>query len=262
MRVEYVGRLFLLLVCVCVLTPTAHTQPGIRKNDRQSRHLYQVTSKDKSTGKKRIGFIDKTGKLVIGFERLPRTTIAVGEFHEQRAVIYLKGEKNDESAGNLNFTVGYIDETGAVIIGPRFDLARDFSDGLAYVQAEAEGLIGFVDREGKTVIKLDGLLANDFHEGLAAVRTRVDVRARPEWGLIDRSGRMVVKPQYLFADDFSQGLAGVEVDGKYGFINKAGRMVIRPRFGLRKAFRHPISTISSGRFAEGLACVRVSESCG
>lgn len=31
-----------------------------------SRHLYRVTNKDK-----KVGFIDKTGKLVIGFDRLP-----------------------------------------------------------------------------------------------------------------------------------------------------------------------------------------------
>jgi hypothetical protein len=230
--------------------PTAYPQPGKRKPTSLPSHLYQVSSRDAKTGEKRIGFVDKTGKLVIGFDRLPKTTVAVGEFHEGRAVIYLRNEKGDGAASYMSYTAGYIDHTGKVVVAPRFDLARDFSEGLAYV--EVEGFRGFIDRGGKTVIKLDALRAKDFHEGLAAVGTD---NLNMQWGYIDRSGRLVVKPQYPFADDFSEGLAGVEVQGKYGFIDKVGRLVIPPRFGLRKAHRHPILTISSGRFSEGLACV-------
>lgn len=249
----------LLLTCLNMLTLTVSAQVTKRKPSPRSSYLYQVTDRDKETGDKRIGFIDKTGKLVIGFDRLPKTTIAVGEFHEGRAVIYLKKEKGDESAGNMNYTVGYIDQTGGIIIAPRFDLARGFSEGLAYVEAETEGLRGFIDRNGKAVIKLDGLLAKDFHEGLAAVGTG---KFEGKWGYIDRSGKLVVKLEYSFADDFSEGLAGVEIDRKYGFINKGGEVAIPARFGLRKGFPHPIVTVSSGRFSEGLACVRVDDLYG
>lgn len=241
---------FLLLLCwLNALTPTAHPQTGKRKTPPAA-HLYQVNTRDEKTGVKRTGFIDKTGRLVIGFDRLPKTTVAVGEFHEGRAVIYLRKEEGGESADYVDYTAGYIDDTGNVFVAPRFNLARDFSEGLAYV--EAEGFCGFIDRDGKTVIKLDGLRAKDFHEGLAAVSTG---DRGEQWGYINRSGKIVVKPQYPFADDFSEGLAGVESEGKYGFINRAGQLVIPPRFGLRKAYRHPILTVSSGRFSEGLACV-------
>lgn len=247
------ARSFLLLLCwLSALTPAAYPQPGKRKATPQPGHLYQVTTRDEKTGEKRVGFIDKTGKLVIGFDRLPKTTIAVGEFREGRAVIYLRKESRGGSAGEMNYAAGYIDHTGKIIVAPRFDLARDFNEGLAYVEAEAEGFRGFIDRGGQTVIKLNGLRARDFHEGLAAVGTD---KWNARWGYVDRSGRQVVKPQYPFADDFSEGLAGVEVEGKYGFIDKTGKIVIPPRFGLRKAYRHPILTISSGRFSEGLACV-------
>ncbi|HEY0003893.1 MAG TPA: WG repeat-containing protein [Pyrinomonadaceae bacterium] len=226
---------------------------------RRSIRLYQVI-KDGKSGERRFGFIDKRGKLVIGFDRLPKTTRAVGEFHEGRAWIYLRREAS-ESVGSRGYKLGYIDERGRIAIEPRFDSARDFHEGLAYVRRQ--GFRGFIDREGREVIKVDELIkaddpqAKDFHEGLAAVGTR-ELEGR--WGYIDRSGRLVVKPQYTFADDFSEGLAGVEIDKeKYGFINRQGEMVIAPRFLPRKAGFY-IATIATSRFSEGLACVRLGES--
>jgi hypothetical protein len=247
------SALFLLLLAVCA--PAAYTQRGDQQQKRRQADLYQVSTRGQ--GRVRIGFIDRTGRLVIGFERLPETTIAVGEFYEGRAVIHVRKDKNDESEGLANRAAGYIDETGAVVIAPRFESARDFSEGLAYV--EAEDFRGFVDRAGQPVIKIDDdLQAMDFHEGLAAVGTR-EAWTQQSWGYIDRTGKMVIERKYQFADDFSEGLAGVAVERKYGFINRAGEMVIAPRFGVREGPRHPNLIVSSGRFAEGLACVSVNE---
>lgn len=250
--------LFLLILLNLVAAAGAtHPQRGAGKVRRPPTYLYQVTKRDK--GRMRFGFIDRTGKLVIGFDQLPETTVAVGEFHQGRAVIYLGKTKEDVYKGNMNYTVGYIDEWGKIIIAPRFDVARDFSEGLAYVEEDATGLKGFINRAGKVVIKLDGLMAKDFHDGRAAVGTIDDHK---KWGYIDRAGCVVVKPQYEFADDFSEGLAGVALDGKYGFINKQGTLIISLRFAVRKELRHGGVIISSGRFSEGLACVSVADSNG
>jgi WG containing repeat len=255
MRKMCVCRSFLFLIFLTAFAPTAYAQTGDQQLRRRPDYLYQVSTRDK--GGMRIGFIDRTGKLVIGFDRLPETTIAVGEFYEGRAVIHVKKDKNDESKGLANRIAGYIDETGAVIIAPRFESARDFSEGLAYV--EAEGFRGFIDRAGKPVLKIDdNLTANDFHEGLAAVGTR-ERWNQPSWGYIDRTGKLVIELKYQFADDFSEGMAGVAVERKYGFINRAGEMVIAPRFRVREGPRHPNLIISAGRFSEGLACVNVYE---
>lgn len=242
----------LFLICLSALTPATYSQAGDQLFRSQPSRMYRVTGRDEKTSEQKIGFIDRTGKMVIGFGRLPKTTIAVGDFHEGLAVIYLK---KNEGGDKMDYKVGYIGETGEVVIAPRFDTARDFSEGLAYV--EATGFRGFIDRAGKPVIKIsDDLVANDFHEGLAAVGTREWWRGR-SWGYIDRSGRLVIGRQYSFADDFSEGLAGVEVGGKYGFINKQGEAVIPPRFELRKDQRHSNLIVSSRRFSEGLACVKV-----
>lgn len=250
--VKTCGRSALLFfIYLSVLTPEGYSRAGGQTFLPQPSHLYRVTARDEKTGEQKIGFIDRTGKMVIGFGRLPKTTIAVGGFREGLALIYLK---KTEGGDKTDYKVGYINETGEVVIPPRFDAARDFSDGLAYV--EAPGFRGFIDRAGKRVIKIDdALMANDFHEGLAAVGAREWWKGR-SWGYIDRSGRLIIGRQYSFADDFSEGLAGVEVGGKYGFINKQGEVVIPPRFELRKDQRHPNLTISSGRFSEGLACVK------
>lgn len=246
-------RSFLLLCWLSLLAPMAHPQPDKRKPISHPSYLYQVSTRDNRSGEKRIGFIDRTGKLVIGFDRLPKTTQIVGEFHDGRAVIYIRDESGAEAKGNMNHTAGYIDETGEVVIAPRFDLARDFSEGLAYVEVDEKGFRGFIDRAGKSVVKVDAPAAKDFHEGLAAVGTG---KQGGEWGYIDRSGSVVIK-RHSFADDFSEGLAGVAVNGRYGFINKQGVMVISARFDVRAAGRHPEVPVSSGRFSEGLACVRV-----
>jgi hypothetical protein len=253
------------------LAPAAYTQPSERKAAPQSRHLYQVL-RYHDPYERRYGFIDNTGKLVIDFDRLPKTTSEVREFHEGRALIYLKKNEGEKFTG---LVAGYIDETGNIIIAPRFDYARDFSEGLAYV--EREGFHGFIDRQGKPVINIgrlasdfhveaSGLEAREFHEGLAAVGTGRwagppsynDNSSRWEglWGYIDRSGKLVIKPQYHFADDFSEGLAGVVTNRQYGFINRKGEMVIQPRFVPRTGGPHGFGIGGTSYFAEGLACVR------
>lgn len=111
----------------------------------------------------------------------------------------------------MNYTVGYIDETGKMIIAPRFDEAYDFSEGLAYVKGE--GLNAFINRSGEVVIKLKGdmwpsleWLSYGFHEGLAVV-------AADSVGFIDRLGKFVFKG-YTAAASFSEGLAAVAVGPK------------------------------------------------
>jgi hypothetical protein len=96
-----------------------------------SRRLYKVTNKDK-----KVGFIDKTGKLVIGFDRLPAGT-EVGSFSEGFAPIC----SYDKPPSIYTLHCGYIDETGSIVIPPRFVLSSQFSEGLAWIRTET--LVGF-----------------------------------------------------------------------------------------------------------------------
>lgn len=100
----------IILVALHLLAASAYPQSSERKSTPEPSHLYQVSTTDKQTGQKRIGFIDNTGRLVIDFDRLPRNTIAVGEFHEGRALIYLK-PASDVGPNNMSYHVGYDDST-------------------------------------------------------------------------------------------------------------------------------------------------------
>jgi hypothetical protein len=231
-----------LFLIVLAMVGSATAQPREQRPKLEPRRLYPISGKAES-GKKEVGFIDKTGKLVIGVDRLPKNTLGVGDFHEGLAVFSVGNSEAAESA------VGFIDESGAVVIAPRFVYAHDFSDDRAFVRRH--GFVGFIDRLGKEVFAVDNPSDRDFHEGLVAVGGLGE-----KWGFMDRSGRWAIERQYYFADDFSEGLAGVEVDGKYGFINQKGEMVIEPRFLTRRG-TEALIRVATSRFSEGLACVKV-----
>lgn len=252
MRKVCVQKSLLLLACLAALASANAGRASGRGGRREAARLYAVRVRDAKTGVRKTGFMDKTGKLVIPFERLPARTYGVGEFHEGRAVIYVKNEGAAEPVLRMDYRAGYIDETGRVVVAPRYYSASDFSEGLAFV--ESEEFEGLIDRDGRRVFRTDEKVKK-FQEGLAAAGAR-DGR-KDGWGYIDRTGRRVIEGPYDFADDFSEGLAGVEIDNKYGFINRRGETVVPPRFDLRSEGKHPSRTVSSGRFIEGLACVSI-----
>lgn len=233
-----------------------YSQPRSRTDESQQTTLYRVSEDDKESGRRRFGFIDRTGKLIIDFDRLPKKTIEVGDFHEGRAVIYVGKTEQDTGRRSMNYYVGYIDTFGRIVIAPRFSFASDFSEGLAHVTANH--FDGFIDLRGRRVIKLASKSARDFHEGLAAIT----IAEGREYGFIDRTGKVVIRGRYRVVDDFSEGLAGVVIDNKYGFINRAGELVVPARFGVRVAPQHPNLPVSSGRFREGLACVNLGNEYG
>ncbi len=155
------------------------------------------------------GFIDKTGKMV--FEHQNYTF----GFSEGLACVW---EKVDES----NRKYGYINKAGEVVIEPQFDLAQDFTEGLACVRIGDKE--GFIDKTGKIVIEPQYKRAFNFVDGLAAVE--VDGK----YGYINKAGEMVIEPKYDFTREFSEGLAKVEIEGKDGFIDKTGKIVIEAKY--------------------------------
>jgi hypothetical protein len=253
MRKLSIGPSFLLLTHL-LMSSAVCQQTDDFKWSRGPDRLYQVSKWDADSRVKRIGFINNAGKIVIDYDRLPSSTHLVGEFHEGRAVIYLNPEGPPGVSG---YYVGFIDESGNMVIPPRFYTARDFSEGLAYVSGPE--FRGFIDLQGKPVIEIGQqgrpvfetvASTKDFHEGLAAVSSEKGL-----WGYIDRSGKLVIQKQYGFADDFSEGLAGVVVDRKFGFINQKGEMVISPRFTPRQGDYAWSGIVATSRFSEGLAPV-------
>ncbi len=137
-----------------------------------------------------------------------------------------------------NDKIGYIDRTGKIAIPPKFDLAENFSDGLAPVKTGEK--FGYIDRTGKIVISPKFDRAKNFSEGLANVEIGV------KSGYIDRTGKIVIQPRFDRAENFSDGLAIVEIGGKFGCIDKAGKLVIPARFDSIDVFQNGIAKVSIG----------------
>jgi hypothetical protein len=144
------------------------------------------------------------------------------------------------AAVEVNNKWGYIDETGRTVIKPQFAAASRFSEGLASVLIGNKS--GYIDKTGQLSIPAKFLLANNFSEGLASVAVAAG------YGFIDKTGRMVIPPRFDWAEDFSEGLASIRIGFKVGFIDKQGKIIITPQFS---------SLGNPSTFVDGLAPVGV-----
>lgn len=157
----------------------------------------------------KVGFIDKTGKIVV-----PAQFDFASKFSEGFSLVL----SNDNG-------LGFIDKTGKVVINLRsLDIksAGYFSEGLAAVSKG--GKWGYIDTTGKIVIAPQFDAPGIFLDGLA------QFKVGKKWGYIGKSGNIVINPIYDGTELFTEGLAAVKVNDKYGFIDKTGRMVIEPTY--------------------------------
>lgn len=134
---------------------------------------------------------------------------------------------------------GLIDETGAVVVEPRFATLHPFAEGLALAQLPGEPM-GAIDEAGAWAIEPGrvpfGPYAGPFSEGLA----QVQVRGR--WGYVDTQGEWVVEPRYERADPFREGVASVRKGEKqYGWIDRAGAEAIPFRFDVGDSFHEGLA---------------------
>ena len=210
--------------------------------------------------KKKIGFIDTTGKVVI-----PPQFDSAYDFSEGLAVV------------SVNYQYGFIDKTGRIVSPIQWADARSFSEGLAGVAMSA-GKQGYIDKTGKVVFGLQFEAAGNFSEGLAPVfingkpayidktgqvvlRPQVEdaqgfseglamVTVGDKFGFIDKTGQIVIKPQFISASDFSDGMARVLVNGKWGYIDRTGAMIVKPQYEV------------ADHFSEGLAPVQIARRWG
>lgn len=210
----------------------------------------------------KVGFIDKTGKIVI----TPQFDNALNDegrtFSEGLAAVKV-GDK-----------WGYIDKSGKFVIPPKFKQESAptlFYEGLAQVQIKEtiieksgeldksqkyitrEEVLGFIDKSGEFVESLKFIEERTrFNDGLAKVRTG------DKFGYVDRTGKFISKERYAEAEDFKEGLAVIKLETsgsfteneaykfKYGFIDKSGKMVIKPQFDHAESFSEGLAAVSVG----------------
>lgn len=232
---------------------------------------------------KRWGYIHKSGKLVIDprfdFCGDIKNGYASAMFQNKwvwvdktgKVVDFNVNSSSGWSEGLAIFMIGpkygYINESGKIVINPRFKRSADFHDGLAVAIADND-LYGYIDKQGAWSIPPQYDYAFDFEDGMACVRTKA--AGAPDWttlsGYIDRSGKYVIPPKFFDARPFSEGLAyvrlpllpggGITVSGAPmplpdtrggGYIDKTGRFVIQPnpQFGQAYDFSEGLVQVQS-----------------
>jgi hypothetical protein len=193
-----------------------------------------------------LGFIEKTGKVVIPFQFEIRSMVLGGlsaghlfKFSDGLALMVSKDK------------FGYIDKSGAWVIKPQFTVAGEFVDGLAVVmrggdlKKDSSGHYEIIDRTGKSVIKFGKEVSSvkSYSEGLAAVEVEKG-KGPPLTGFIDKSGRFVIEPKHPFVKSFSDGLAQFLLEnGKWAFMNHSGNIVFSTEYMVPYGFKHGLAKI-------------------
>ena len=148
----------------------------------------------------KVGFIDKTGSLVI-----PAKYNGLGYFHEGLVGVKTNGKW------------GYIDKMDNIVIPAKYEDSRLFCEGLAGVKIN--GMWGFIDKMDNLVIPAKYSKVGDFHEGLAWAGNFY------KWGFIDKAGTMVIPAKYDEARYFENGKAKVKLNGREVYIDRNGNEV-------------------------------------
>jgi len=152
------------------------------------------------------GFIDANGTVVVA----PSFEGHVGDF--------VDGLANVTGAG-------YVDERGNWVIQGDFVTTDDFSDGLAKVEFEqdngSEQNVSCVDQTGRVAFRASRFRTGDFSEGMAwyqaegapsgemvPIGSRMIERSYPGlFGFVDRTGALAIEAQFYGVGSFKEGLA-------------------------------------------------------
>ena len=113
---------------------------------------------------------------------------------------------------------GYADTLGKNMIAPKWDMAADFSEGLAAVGLNNR--FGYIDETGVEVIPIQFEFTGSFMNSVALVSLN------DKWGFIDKTGIEIIPIKYNKAKPFSEGLSEVELDGKIGSIDSTGEIIV------------------------------------
>ena len=152
-----------------------------------------------------VGFVDKSGDLVIDFRWLSSTGFSQG-------ISLVEDEE-----GLL-----FIDKNENPLFDKRWDKAMPFSGGCAPVCSD--DLWGLIDTSGN-------LIADYLWDEIYSFDSVYFVRKGERWGLLDSSGSVLFEPQWDKIvpswEDKPEYLFVVE-NGLYGIVNREGRMIKEP----------------------------------
>lgn len=156
----------------------------------------------------------------------------------------ITGKDNEEQKTTihpvlLNGEWGYINQKGKMVISPRFDEARDASNGYAAVRNGT--LWGFVKTDPAQVILTSTFSTlGDFEDDLAPAQL-----PSGQYGYINGSGEFVIEAQFDFAAKFSNGYAAVRTDGLWGYVSSTGATVIEPVYSDARSFSNGLAAVET-----------------
>jgi hypothetical protein len=108
-----------------------------------------------------------------------------------------------------------------MVIAPRFSQASQFADDLCAVELDQKW--GYIDPSGAIAIEPRWQIAFEFSEGLAAVC----VSNNPEkWAYVDATGKVVVGPFACdYACAFASGVGRVQAGARWTYVDRAGKTI-------------------------------------
>lgn len=102
----------------------------------------------------------------------------------------------DEDKAEFGKKWGFIDWKGHVIVEPKYQNARSFSDGLAAVKRD--GMWGFIDSTGNEVIEPKFFNVGSYVDGIVPFRNNAG-----KWGYMDRETKPIIEPKFDDGRNFS-----------------------------------------------------------
>ena len=167
---------------------------------------------------------------------------------------------------------GYVDQTGTVVVEPKYRIAWDFSEGLGYVcEMGRYGGEGFIRADGEWEFRFpqrrEWEIVDSFHDGLAMIVTRF-----ARLGFIDRTGEVAIPAELTYAEAFSEGSCltkrekrssddplekAITLGMEQGLIDKTGELLFQPDFGGNDAYKECERIFMDGKWCYELPDGRV-----
>ncbi|XZF12817.1 WG repeat-containing protein [Chitinophagaceae bacterium MMS25-I14] len=151
----------------------------------------------------RYGIVDSNNKIIVPF----RYCVLSGMVQEGLLLAAISCD-----------TYGYIDVDGNVKIPFIYEMAQQFSDGLAPVTLGGKSY--YINHRNRKKLTCNFKGCSSFHNGRAVVYNDKGIA-----GYISRRGRLVIDHYYQEAYNFHRGTTEVRIDNKYYLINRRGRIL-------------------------------------
>lgn len=136
---------------------------------------------------------------------------------------------------------GFMNVYGKETVAPKYKSVGYFSNGLAWVK-NADGTVGYIDNTGKMVIEAKFLAAKEFDQTVGVARVKLGA----EWMYVRKNGETFSVNGATGLGDFSDGLAYAKMGEKVGFVNDKGEWAIEAKFDKVRDFQSGYAAVRVG----------------